>query len=160
VSGQALAKPCKKWVVNVSHAEEDCQAGPPPVGTSLLHLAHSLRSVYSTLYGIDHHCHTASRDEAAIAIMVLFRDTRRFEITVEEQASLWVAKLQAFIPGRLYPTLYLLQTWTTRQEAIEALQRKWRVLFPDEEALAWHDPVPVSLPSPPRRPPHSEGHAG
>jgi hypothetical protein len=92
--------------------------------------------------------------------MVLFRDTRRFELTVEEQAGLWVAKLQAFVPGRLYPTLYLLQTYASRQEAIEALRRKWRILFPDEEALAWHDPVPVSLPSPPRRPRYSEGRAG
>ena len=88
--------------------------------------------------------------------MVLFRDTQRFEITVEEQAGLWVAKLQAFIPDRLYPTLYLLQTCTTRQEAIEALKRKWRILFPDADALAWHDPVPVPLPSPPRRPHPSE----
>jgi len=92
--------------------------------------------------------------------MVLLRDTRRFEITVEEQAGLWVAKLQAFVPGRLYPTLYLLRTCTTRQEAIEALRRKWRILFPDEEALAWHDPVSVLLPSPPRRLRHTEGREG
>jgi hypothetical protein len=92
--------------------------------------------------------------------MVLFRDTRRFEITIEEQTGLWVAKLQAFIPDRLYPTLYLLQTWATRQEAIEAVQRKWRILFPDEEAFTWHDPAPVSLSSLARRPRHSEGQAG
>jgi hypothetical protein len=92
--------------------------------------------------------------------MVLFRDTRRFEITIEEQAGLWVAKLQAFVPDRLYSTLYLLQTWATRQEAIEAVTRKWRILFPDEEAFTWHDPVPVSLPSLTRRPRHSEGQAG
>jgi hypothetical protein len=89
--------------------------------------------------------------------MVLFRDTRRFEITVAEQAGLWVAKLQAFVPGRLYPTLYLLQTYTTRQEAIEALRRKWRILFPTEDAFAWHDPVPVALPNSPRRPRYPEG---
>jgi hypothetical protein len=89
--------------------------------------------------------------------MVLFRDTRRFEIITEEQADLWVAKLQAFVPGRLYPTLYLLRTCLTRQEAIEALQRKWRILFPDEAALAWHDPVPALLPSQPHRPHRSEG---
>jgi hypothetical protein len=106
---------------------------------------------------MEHHFHTSRCDEAAITIMVLFRDTRRFEITVEEQAGLWVAKLQAFVPGRLYPTLYLLQTCTTRQAAIEALRRKWRILFPAEEAFAWHDPVPVSLPSPPRRQRYSEG---
>jgi hypothetical protein len=92
--------------------------------------------------------------------MVLLRDTRRFEITVEEQAGLWVAKLQAFVPDRLYPTLYLLQAYTTRQEAIAALRRKWRILFPDEAALTWHDPVPGALPSPPRRPRPSEGRAG
>jgi hypothetical protein len=92
--------------------------------------------------------------------MVLLRDTRRFEITIEEQTGLWVAKLQAFVPDRLYPTLYLLQTWATRQEAIAAVTRKWRILFPDEETFTWHDPVPVSLPSLTRRPRHSEGQAG
>jgi hypothetical protein len=40
------------------------------------------------------------------------------------------------------------------------VQRKWRILFPDEEALTWHDPVPVLLSSLPRRPRHSEGRAG
>jgi hypothetical protein len=92
--------------------------------------------------------------------MVLLRDTRRFEITVEEQAGLWVAQLQAFVSDRLYPTLYLLQTYTTRQEAIEALRRKWHILFPDEEALAWHEPVPALLPTTPRRSRHSDGRAG
>ena len=92
--------------------------------------------------------------------MVLLRDTRRFEITVEEQADLWVAKLQAFVSDRLYPTLYLKQTYTTRQEAIEALKRKWRILFPDEEALTWREPVPGVWPSPPRRPRPSEGREG
>ena len=66
-------------------------------------------------------CHYDARDEAVRTCMVLFRDTRRFEITIEEQTGLWVAKLQAFVPDRLYPTLYLLQTWATRQEAIEAV---------------------------------------
>jgi hypothetical protein len=91
--------------------------------------------------------------------MVLFRDTRRFEITIEEQTDLWVARLQAFVPDRLYPTVYLLQTCATRQEALAAVQRKWRMLFPDEEAFTWHDPVPVLLASVPRRPRHSEGRA-
>ena len=107
-----------------------------------------------------HHFSTPFRDEVAISSMVLLRDTRRFELTVEEQAGLWVAKLQAFVPGRLHPTLYLLQTWTTRQEAIAALQRKWRILFPDEEALAWQDPVLALVPSPPRRPRYAEGREG
>jgi hypothetical protein len=31
VSDQALAKLCQKWVVNVPHAGEDCQAGSPPI---------------------------------------------------------------------------------------------------------------------------------
>jgi hypothetical protein len=92
--------------------------------------------------------------------MVLFRDTRRFEITIEEQTGLWVAKLQAFVPDRLYPTLYLLQTCATPQEALEAVKRKWRLLFPDEEAFIWHDPAPVVLSSLPRRPRPSEGRAG
>ena len=89
--------------------------------------------------------------------MVLLRDTRRFEITVEERDGMWVAKLQGFIPDRLYPTLYLLQQCTTRQAAIEALQRKWHLLFPDEDALVWHEPAMLASPSPPRRPRYPEG---
>ena len=92
--------------------------------------------------------------------MVLLRDTRRFEITIEERTGQWVAKLQAFVPDRLYPTVYLLQTWATRQEAIAAVQRKWHILFPDEEVFTWHDPGPVSLSSLARRPRQSEGRTG
>ena len=91
--------------------------------------------------------------------MVLFRDTRRFEITVEEHAGLWVAKLQAFVPDRLYPTLYLLHQCATRQAAIEALRRKWRLLFPDEEALVWHEPTTLAPPSLSRRPRYPQGRA-
>ncbi len=98
------------------------------------------------------HIHMSSRDEAAITPMVIFRDTRRFELTLAEHHGTWVAKLQAFVPGRLYPTSYLLQHFATRQDAIAALVRKWRILFPDEAPLVWHDPVMVSLPSQPRRP--------
>ena len=107
-----------------------------------------------------HNSHMSRRDEVATTIMVLFRDTRRFEITVEEHYSLWVAKLQAFVPDRLYPTLYLLHQCATRQAAIEALQRKWRRLFPDEDAFVWHDPVPLASPSPSYRPRHPEGRGG
>ena len=89
--------------------------------------------------------------------MVLFRDTRRFEMTVEERAGMWVAKLQAFVPDRLYPTLYLLHKCDTHQTAIEALQRKWRLLFPDEDTLSWHDPITLAPPGQPRRPRYPAG---
>lgn len=89
--------------------------------------------------------------------MVIVRDTRRFELTLEEYHGTWVAKLQAFVPNRLYPTSYLLQQCTTRQDAIAALVRKWHILFPDEAALEWHDPAMVSPASPPRRPRRPEG---
>jgi hypothetical protein len=93
--------------------------------------------------------------------MVIVRDTRRFELTLEEHHDgTWVAKLQAFVPGRLYPTSYLQQQFATRQEAIAALVRKWHVLFPDEATLVWHDPVAVSPSSQPRRPRRPEGHEG
>jgi len=89
--------------------------------------------------------------------MVIWRDTRRFELTLVEHYGIWVAKLQAFVPGRLYPTVYLLQQCATRQEAIAALVRRWRILFPDEAALVWHDPVMVSSPDQSRRPRRPEG---
>ena len=92
--------------------------------------------------------------------MVIFRDTRRFELTIADHYGTWVAKLQAFVPGRLYPTSYLLQQFATRQEAIAALVRKWHILFPDEAALVWQDPVTVSPPNPPRRPRRPEGREG
>ena len=92
--------------------------------------------------------------------MVIFRDTRRFELTLEDYHGTWVAKLQAFVPDRLYPTSYLLQQFATRQEAIAALVRKWHTLFPDEAALVWHDPVTASSPNPPRRPRRPEGREG
>ena len=96
-------------------------------------------------------------DEDATTPMVIFQDARRFELTLTEHYGTWVAKLQAFVPDRLYPTSYLLQQFATRQEAIAALVRKWHILFPDETALVWHDPVLVSSLSPPRRPRRPEG---
>jgi hypothetical protein len=95
-------------------------------------------------------------NEVNTTIMVLLRDTRRFEITVEEQDDVWIAKLQGFSPDRLYPTSYLLRQCTTRQAAIEALQRKWHLLFPDEDALVWHEPAIAASPNPSRRPRYPE----
>lgn len=84
--------------------------------------------------------------------MVLFRDDRRFELTLEERDGVWQARLQAFVPERLYPTVYLRHAYTTRQEALAALQRRWHALFPDEEPLTWREPALTAFPVPPRRP--------
>lgn len=73
--------------------------------------------------------------------MILLRDTHRYELTIEAFGDVWVAKIFGFVPGRLMPTLYLLQQYDTRQEAIAALLRKWRLLFPDEDPLAWREPT-------------------
>ena len=54
VSDQALATLYKKWVVNVPHAGEDCQARTASRHISLLHLAHTPHSVYSNPCGMDH----------------------------------------------------------------------------------------------------------
>jgi hypothetical protein len=81
--------------------------------------------------------------------MVIFKDTRRFELTVDEYDGEWLARLQEVVPGRPCVTLHLLRTFGTRQVAIDALIRKWHVLFPDDAALVWRDPPPVpSLPQP------------
>lgn len=77
--------------------------------------------------------------------MVIFRDTRRFELYVEAQDGGWVARLWAFVPDRLYPTQYLLRTFETREEATEAILRKWHLLFPEEPPLLWREPT-VLLP--------------
>jgi hypothetical protein len=72
-------------------------------------------------------------------IMVLFRDTRRFELTVVSEEDVWVARLNEWIQGRLWPTIHVLREFDSRQEAIDALVRKWRLLFPDEPELAWRE---------------------
>jgi hypothetical protein len=75
--------------------------------------------------------------------MVIVKDSHRFEATIDALYDEWLARLQEFVPGRLYPTQHLLRTFATRQEAIAALVRKWQVLFPDEPALEWYEPPTV-----------------
>lgn len=72
--------------------------------------------------------------------MVVLRDTRRFELTVVWQEDVWIARLQEWVPGRLRPTQHVLRAFASRQEAIDALVRKWRLLFPDESELQWREP--------------------
>ena len=87
--------------------------------------------------------------------MVIFKDTRRFELTVNEHYNEWLARLQEVVPGRPCPTLHLLRAFDTRQAAVEALIRKWRMLFPDDAVLVWREPPSGPLPPlyrPPQRP--------
>ena len=79
--------------------------------------------------------------------MIIFRDDQRYELTVEAHYDTWVARLQGWKPGRLSPTPYLLRTFSTRQDAIYALARKWHALFPDADPLMWREPV-VPPPTP------------
>ena len=71
--------------------------------------------------------------------MVIIKDKRRFELTVDEFYHEWLAALREYVPGRLYPTLHLLRDYDTRESAIEGLRRRWNVLFPDQSPLVWHD---------------------
>jgi hypothetical protein len=75
--------------------------------------------------------------------MVIFHDLQRFELTVDAHDDEWVARLVEWVPGRLLPTQHLLRAFDTRQEAITALVRKWRVLFPDAAPLIWREPPAV-----------------
>jgi hypothetical protein len=77
--------------------------------------------------------------------MVIFKGKNRFEITVHAHYGKWMATLREFVPGRPYPTQHLLRTFDTRHAAINALVRKWRVLFPHEAPLAWRESPPVRL---------------
>ena len=90
--------------------------------------------------------------------MVIFRDIRRFEITVTQHENSWMARILAFVPGRLYPTSYLLREVSTQEEAITAVRRTWQRLFPEEEPLHWHAPGPPTSPPLLRRPRRPEGH--
>ena len=91
--------------------------------------------------------------------MVVFHESRRFELTVTAHYEEWVARLLECVPGRLLPTQHLLRAFDTRQEAINALLRKWRVLFPDAEPLLWREPPvvqPQRVSRKRQRPPRSE----
>ncbi len=83
--------------------------------------------------------------------MVVFRDARRFELTVVAEADVWVARLNEWVPGRLWPTKHVLRAFDSRQGAIDALIRKWRILFPDEPELDWREPEIRQEPQLPRR---------
>jgi hypothetical protein len=84
--------------------------------------------------------------------MVIFKDTCRFELSVDEFYDEWLARLQEVVPGRPCVTLHLLRAFDSRQAAIDALIRKCHVLFPDNATLVWRDPPPVPSPSQPQSP--------
>jgi hypothetical protein len=83
--------------------------------------------------------------------MVVLRDTRRFELTVVSEKGVWVARLNEWVPGRLWPTRHVLRDFDSRQEAIDALVRKWRILFPDEPELEWRETTVRQVSQLPRR---------
>lgn len=84
--------------------------------------------------------------------MVIFKNNSRFEMTVDEHYGEWTAALREFVSGRLYPAQHLLRKFDTRQAAIEALIRKWHILFPDDAPLVWRDPPAVTPGRQSRRP--------
>ena len=71
--------------------------------------------------------------------MIIMKDKHRFELTVDAFYHAWLAVLREYVPGRLHPTLHLLRVFDTRESAIEGIRRRWRVLFPDQGPLVWHD---------------------
>jgi hypothetical protein len=73
--------------------------------------------------------------------MIIWRDTQRYELTVEVFGDVWVAKIFGFLPERFLPTHYLLRQCDSREAAIVAIQRRWHILFPDEPPLVWREPV-------------------
>ncbi|MGE3537638.1 MAG: hypothetical protein AB7N91_09395 [Candidatus Tectimicrobiota bacterium] len=89
--------------------------------------------------------------------MVIFRDTHRFEMTITAQGNAWLVKMLAFVPDRLYPTVYLMREVSTREEAILAMRRAWQRMFPEDEPLSWRDPELSFTASIPRRPRRTEG---
>lgn len=83
--------------------------------------------------------------------MVVLRDARRFELTVMREDDTWVARLHEWVPGRLRPTTHVLRALDSRQQAIDALLHKWRILFPDEPPLEWREVTIRQAPQLPRR---------
>jgi hypothetical protein len=75
--------------------------------------------------------------------MVVIKGNHHFELSVDESYGEWVAALREYVPGRLYPTVHMLRAFTSRESAIEALCRKWRVLFPEQGPLVWREPAVV-----------------
>lgn len=78
--------------------------------------------------------------------MVIIEDNHRFELSVEESYGEWVATLREYVPGRLYPTVHVLRAFANRASAIEALCRKWRVLFPEQAPLVWREAAVMRSP--------------
>jgi hypothetical protein len=76
--------------------------------------------------------------------MVIFQGARRFEITVAEEDGEWLVKFCEYVPGRYVPTVHLLRRCESKQAALEAAVRKWRLLFPDAAALVWHEPPHIT----------------
>jgi hypothetical protein len=76
--------------------------------------------------------------------MVILQGARRIEITVTEEDGEWRVKLCEFVPGRYVPTIHLLRCCVSRHAALEAAARKWRLLFPDDAALVWHEPPQIT----------------
>ncbi len=83
--------------------------------------------------------------------MVVLHDSRRFELTVVAEDEVWVARLNEWVPGRLWPTKHVLRAFESHDDAIDALARKWRILFPDGPALEWREPTVRQPPQLPRR---------
>ncbi len=83
--------------------------------------------------------------------MVVLHGTRRFELSVVSEDEVWVARLNEWVPGRLWPTKHVLRAFDSRCEAIDALARKWRILFPDEPQLEWREPAIRQAPQLPKR---------
>jgi hypothetical protein len=85
--------------------------------------------------------------------MVIFKGARRFEMTVDEADGEWVVKCYEYVLERPTPTLHLLRCCTSRQAAIDAVVRKWRLLFPDEAPLVWREPPQIMPRSRPQKGP-------
>jgi len=75
--------------------------------------------------------------------MVIIQDDHYFELSVDALYGEWIAALREFVPGRLYPTVHVLRDFASREQAIEALCRKWRVLFPAQGPLEWREPAVI-----------------
>lgn len=75
--------------------------------------------------------------------MIVIKDKHRFELSVDESYGEWVAALREYVPGRLYPTVHVLRAFASRDAAIAALGRKWRVLFPEQSPFVWREAVVI-----------------
>ena len=64
--------------------------------------------------------------------MFLTRGESEFEVSVRAVDGEWEGKIVEHNLSRVVPTVHLCHNWTSLEDALAGVQRRWRRLFPEE----------------------------